>query len=69
MRSKLGEDCREEVVEICRRMSPAERLQAFVNHCRAFAEIHAAGELARRELSVDRRGHVDRGEPSCTTGP
>jgi hypothetical protein len=43
-------------------MSPAERLQAFVNHSKALAEIHAAGELARRGLNADRKG------PSSTIG-
>jgi hypothetical protein len=39
MQSALGERCREDIVEICRRMSPAERLQAFVNHSRAMAAL------------------------------
>ena len=52
MRSKLGEKCREEMVEICRRMSPAERLQAFVNQSKVLAEIYRAGEAARKEQRI-----------------
>ena len=52
MRSKLAEKCREEVVDICRQMSPAERLQAFVNHSKVLAEIYRAGEAARKEQRI-----------------
>lgn len=48
MRSKLGEQCREELLEICRRMSPAERLQAFVNQSKVLVEIYRAGEAVRK---------------------
>jgi hypothetical protein len=49
MYSKLAEMCREEVLEICKRMSPAERLEAFVNQSKVYAEIYWAGKAARSE--------------------
>jgi len=52
MRSKLGEQCREELLELCRRMSPAQRLQAFVNQSKVLAEIYRAGEAAREEHRI-----------------
>ncbi len=52
MQSKLGEHCREAVVELCRKMSPAERLQAFVNQSKVLAELYRAGEAARRAQRV-----------------
>jgi hypothetical protein len=49
MKSKLAEQCRAEMVEICRRMTPDDRLQAVVNHLKAMAEIYRAGDATRRE--------------------
>jgi hypothetical protein len=47
MESKLAEKCREEMVEICKKMTPEEQLQAFVNHSQLLAEVYRAGEAAR----------------------
>jgi hypothetical protein len=60
MRSKLAEQCREDVVEICKKMTPAERLQAFVNLSKAMAQLYWAGEAARSE----RRASSSAGEPT-----
>ena len=52
MRSKLAEQSRSEMIELCRKMSPAERLQAFVNHSRTLAEIYRAGAVVRRQRQI-----------------
>jgi hypothetical protein len=54
MQSKLAEKCREEIVEMCRKMTAAERLQAFVNQSKVLAEIYRAGETARNGRALKR---------------
>jgi hypothetical protein len=63
MRSKLAEQCREDVVEICKKMTPAERLQAFVNLSKAMAQLYWSGEAARSE----RRASLQETEPTGTS--
>ena len=56
MRSKLSEELRRELLEANQRLTPERRLQAFVAHSRAIAQIHEAGRKFReREVTVRRR--------------
>lgn len=47
MKSKLIEEKRRGMVEICKSMTPEERLKAFANHSQQMVQIHLAGEAFR----------------------
>ena len=43
MESKLAKIKQDNIVEICRRMKPEERLVAFLNHSKLVSQIYQAG--------------------------
>lgn len=43
MRSKISESQHQDMIERCRRMTPEERLNAFLNHSQLMMQIHQAG--------------------------
>jgi predicted XRE-type DNA-binding protein len=45
-RSKLGEEARESLNESASRLTPAERLQAFLEHNELMGALHQAGRIA-----------------------
>ena len=47
MRSKVAEASRRALLEMARRMTPDQRLEAFAAHSRLLAEIHEAGKKLR----------------------
>jgi hypothetical protein len=49
MDSKLAKASRDAMIELCKRMTPEERLKAFVEHSRQLALLHQAGKEARIE--------------------
>ena len=51
MRSSLNDESRKELIRQARRMTPVQRLQAFVDHCRLVSAFQEAGKShrARRE--------------------
>ena len=49
MKSKLAEKSRADLVEAHKRMTKAERLQAFVNHSTELAKIFHAGKKSREQ--------------------
>lgn len=49
MKSKLKKKSREDLLAALKKMSKAERLQAFVNHSAELAKIFHAGEKSREE--------------------
>jgi predicted XRE-type DNA-binding protein len=48
-RSKLGEEARETLHQSASRLSPTERLQAFVEHNQLLGALHQAGRVAEAE--------------------
>jgi len=49
MQSKLARQARLELIAATQRMTPEERLKAFVEHCQAMMALYEAGERLRRE--------------------
>jgi len=52
MESKILQKNREELVEICRAMSPEDRLLAFLNHSQLIYQIYEAGVEHRKTPSA-----------------
>jgi hypothetical protein len=48
MRSKLADQARQSLNEDLRRMTPEERLAAYVRHCQLMAQVREAGQAAER---------------------
>lgn len=49
MRSKLAEQSRKSLQEAIARLTPTQRLEAFLRHSVLMAELKAAGEKLRRQ--------------------
>lgn len=47
MESKVAKDAERALVEATQRLSPEERLNAFLAHCRLVMELYEAGQRAR----------------------
>ena len=47
MDSKLAEDAELALIEATQRLSPEERLNAFLSHCRFMTELYEAGQALR----------------------
>ena len=43
MKSKISKTQHDDIIRICKRMKPAERLVAFFNHSRLMMQIYQAG--------------------------
>lgn len=48
-RSKLGEEARESLLQSASRLTPTERLQAFVEHNQLLGALHRAGRVAEAQ--------------------
>jgi predicted XRE-type DNA-binding protein len=48
-RSKLGEEARESLIQSASRLTPTERLQAFVEHNQLLGTLHQAGRVAEAQ--------------------
>jgi predicted XRE-type DNA-binding protein len=48
-RSKLGEEARESLIQSASRLTPTERLQAFVEHNQLLGTLHQAGRIAEAQ--------------------
>lgn len=48
MESKLANQARQQLIEQSKKMTPEERLRAYVEHVKVLAQIHAAGVSARK---------------------
>jgi predicted XRE-type DNA-binding protein len=48
-RSKLGEEVRESLIQSASRLTPTERLQAFVEHNQLLGALHQAGRVAEAQ--------------------
>jgi hypothetical protein len=51
MRSKLAEYLKQSLLESNQRLTPEQRLEAFLVHSRLVMELHRAGREARATLS------------------
>jgi hypothetical protein len=47
MESKVAKDAERALVEATQRLSPEERLNAFLAHCRLVMELYEAGQKAQ----------------------
>ena len=54
MESKLAKQAERALVEATQRLSPEERLNAFLTHCRLLMELHGAGQTMRMRSSQRR---------------
>ena len=48
MKSKLADQARQSLSEDLRRMTPEERLAAYVRHCQLIAQVRLAGQDSLR---------------------
>ncbi len=55
MKSRIAEAAERELVEATQRLTPQERLNAYLRHCRLMMKLHEAGESARKEPKRARR--------------
>ena len=44
MESKLANEAERALIEATQRLSPEERLNSFLTHCRLIMELHEAGQ-------------------------
>lgn len=47
MQSRLAHEAEADLIEIMRRMTPEERLNAFLEHCQLVMELYNAGRSMR----------------------
>jgi hypothetical protein len=55
MESKLAKEAEAALIGATQRLSPEQRLEAFVAHCRLMAELYAAGERLRDQATGRRQ--------------
>jgi hypothetical protein len=48
MRSQLADAARRSVIEDVQRMTPEQRLAAFLSHCQLMAQLHSAGAAVQQ---------------------
>jgi hypothetical protein len=51
MESRVAQQSREALLETMRRMTPEERLNAFLEHCQWVMELYHAGQEQRAQAS------------------
>ncbi|HVS75401.1 MAG TPA: hypothetical protein VHE11_00595 [Steroidobacteraceae bacterium] len=49
MESKLARDARQALIAATQRLTPEERLQAFLRHCRLMMSLYQAGGRSRSD--------------------
>lgn len=54
MESRVAQDAERELIEATQRLSPEERLNAYLEHCRLMMELYEAGQTMRSEFSPQR---------------
>ena len=59
MESQNARFLKQSVVERCRRMSPVQRVKAFIEHSKQMKGLRIAGELHRKAISNKKAGNVD----------
>jgi len=58
MESKNERFLRQGMVDICRKMTPAQRVRAFIEHSRIVKKLHEAGERRRKSTPPNHPGHA-----------
>jgi hypothetical protein len=51
MESKLAKEAERSLIEATQRLSPEERLNAYLEHCRLMMELYEAGQQMRSQSS------------------
>lgn|GEM_PF-4592685 len=49
---------RQSLIEHCRKMTPQDRVRAFIEHSRQMRIIRAAGEARRKALELKKNSHA-----------
>jgi len=57
MESKNARFLRQGMVESCRKMTPAQRVRAFIDHSRMMKKIFEAGERRRKSIAQSKPDH------------
>lgn len=52
MDSKLAHHAEQQLIEAARRLTPAQRLTAFVEHCRLVQELHRSASQVRESIGL-----------------
>ena len=55
MESENARFLRQGMIERCRKVTPAERVKAFIEHSKQMKSLAAAGEAGRKSISVNQK--------------
>jgi hypothetical protein len=58
MESKNARFLRQGMIDRCRKMTPAERVKAFIEHSKQIRSLAAAGEARRKTLRAKKSGNA-----------
>jgi hypothetical protein len=54
MESKVAKEAERALIEASQKLSPEERLNAFLEHCRLVTQLYEAGEKMRSRLPLQK---------------
>lgn len=57
MESELAKYAARELIEAAKRMTPQQRLDAYIEHCRHVHRFYDAGRQVRDDANLDREPH------------
>jgi len=57
MESKIAKEAERSLIEATQRLSPEERLNAYLEHCRLVMELYEAGQRMRSQSSPPPESH------------
>lgn len=57
MESKIAKEAERALIEATQRLSPEERLNAYLQHCRLVMELYEAGQRMRSQPSLPPSRH------------
>jgi hypothetical protein len=58
MESKNAQFLRQGMIDRCRKMTPAERVKAFIDHSKRMKSLATAGEARRKSLRAKKTGEA-----------
>jgi hypothetical protein len=59
MESKIATEAERSLIEATQRLSPEERLNAYLEHCRLMMELYEAGQHLRSRSSPPAASHAN----------
>jgi hypothetical protein len=60
MESKIAKEAERSLIEATQRLSPEERLNAYLEHCRLVMELYEAGQRIRSQSSPPPKSNENR---------